>query len=110
MLSPFQNILRLAAEPDYYERITPTKDHSPGAMAVHTGHCLDYLRQTVMCKGDTALEYFQWSKEMGRTFLQMDIAHQCVNFDKIVEWSDRHQLRDRGKWMGLNYPNESAFD
>jgi hypothetical protein len=80
-------------------------------------HCIDFLRQSIMCSADISLAYW-WNKnytyrdEHGiehftqeylkktpkerayGTFLMWDVEHQCRDLDSITAWVEKHQLRD----------------
>lgn len=54
---------------------------------VQIHHCLDMLRQAVMCAADTAPVIWQWSEDLGQTVMTWDVPHTCVKFDKLQEWA-----------------------
>ena len=51
----------------------------------HARHCFDFLRQAVMCAGDTAIEYEDPTRN-GIT--GVGSTHQCVDYDRIFAWSE----------------------
>jgi hypothetical protein len=53
--------------------------------ASHSGHCLEYLRQYVMCGGDTTLEPFVPNLGMSR------IPHRCRNSATIFDYALHHR-------------------
>jgi hypothetical protein len=55
----------------------------------HTLHCVDYLREQVMCHGDLTLE----STKNYYTF-DTNYGHSCRDHSALKEWIDRH------KWAG----------
>ncbi|KAK9418930.1 hypothetical protein SUNI508_07702 [Seiridium unicorne] len=56
----------------------------------HTEHCLDWLRQYVMCNADTTLIPVHWSAKSPRPVALDWGNHQCVNWDNIEEWMADH--------------------
>ncbi|PTB78927.1 hypothetical protein M440DRAFT_1327089, partial [Trichoderma longibrachiatum ATCC 18648] len=50
-------------------------------------HCLDYLRQSIMCCGDMSLE---WASPSLPTVNGWGIPHQCKSFEEAVEWTVKH--------------------
>ncbi|KAM7186184.1 protein of unknown function (DUF3328) domain containing protein [Rhypophila sp. PSN 637] len=64
---------------------------------IHLAHCLDYLRQIIMCHGDVTIEPVGWDKKT-LTYIaepeKMQVVRQCRNFDEIYEWAvdDVHQV------------------
>lgn len=59
----------------------------------HMDHCLDYVRQALMCGGDTALAGLD--RPGGST--QFNVAHVCKNWDEIYDWLDSERFED--KWQ-----------
>lgn len=56
----------------------------------HMDHCFDYLRQGIMCAGDTTLE---WPKEGSKGVVDgWGVTHQCRDWDDIVEFVGKHQV------------------
>ncbi|KAF2719734.1 hypothetical protein K431DRAFT_227921 [Polychaeton citri CBS 116435] len=54
----------------------------------HRSHCVEYLRQSILCNADTTLEgdTGSWTKSTG-----WGQTHSCVDFDALTKWAD-----DRG--------------
>lgn len=69
---------------------------------VHIDHCMELLRVTIMCRGDTSLSTFNWlERPDGLTAVTetRDVAyHSCVNYDHLMHW-----VRDRS--LDLFDPN-----
>ena len=49
-------------------------------------HCLNYLRQVIMCYADLTPMRYDWDQGAGRLMLQ-DEPHTCRNYKKIDEWA-----------------------
>ena len=68
------------------------KKHSDNPLHLHLNHCFDYLRQAIMCAGDTALE-----KAMvvdGRPIRSVDgwgVEHECRDYSSIFNFAAQHQ-------------------
>ncbi|KIM98771.1 hypothetical protein OIDMADRAFT_128513 [Oidiodendron maius Zn] len=59
----------------------------------HFTHCLDTLRQQLMCQPDTAfLGQVWWDKKAPKAFIDFDNEHKCKNFEAIRQWAEDHQL------------------
>ncbi|KAE8356756.1 hypothetical protein BDV28DRAFT_144878 [Aspergillus coremiiformis] len=53
----------------------------------HLEHCLDYLRQSVMCSGDVTLEPPDEHPEKGKSPLQgWGVRHVCRSWNEIEGW------------------------
>ncbi|KAI0448093.1 hypothetical protein F4803DRAFT_496473 [Xylaria telfairii] len=49
----------------------------------HVRHCIDYLRQSLMCHADTNLEPVR--KDLGGV-TGFGSEHKCRDFDKLKDW------------------------
>jgi hypothetical protein len=58
----------------------------------HVAYCFDYLKQAILCAGDTTLE---GSSEYGDGWGSM---HQCQDMDEIRSWAE-----DRSTLSWLNF-------
>lgn len=92
------NRARKSLYPDYY-----TSPNLPEIDRNHTEHCIDLLRQVIMCYGDVALHTYQWRDDTPVPWPTMHTTHQCKKWDRIVEWS---KTRDIGELKGpkLQHP------
>ncbi|KAK8045713.1 hypothetical protein PG996_013777 [Apiospora saccharicola] len=75
-----------------------------GILRRHADHCLDILRQAVMCQPDTGVfgqywvaatnEIGTWSGEdLGeRPFVDFHTTHRCQNFEELRGWVVGHQI------------------
>ena len=56
-------------------------------------HCLDILRQQLMCTVDTGIFGQVWvHKDHPEPFVDFNTAHRCRNFDAIRRWAGDNQL------------------
>ncbi|KAI9038103.1 oxidase ustYa family protein [Aspergillus affinis] len=54
---------------------------------LHYDHCLDQIRQALMCAADTSVVFFEWSKQSNASRPRVDNLHTCRDFDKIKDWA-----------------------
>ena len=54
-------------------------------------HCIDILRQVIMCNGDTSLLTFHWVKDNPFPYPDFNTWHQCRNAEQILDWALEHQ-------------------
>ncbi|KAK7052482.1 hypothetical protein R3P38DRAFT_2860578 [Favolaschia claudopus] len=59
----------------------------------HLDHCIDWIRQALMCAGDTSVIVWQWDPKKNQTIFQGDVAHTCRNFDKLRDWGKHHKIQ-----------------
>ncbi|KAH9214624.1 hypothetical protein DL95DRAFT_461905 [Leptodontidium sp. 2 PMI_412] len=79
--------IRQYVHQEYYtvrDTNVPVKDH--------VNHCIEMLRQVVMCKADTALMTYEWLPDFPGPWPNFGIQHECVNWEKIDNWSKERSI------------------
>ncbi|KAF2006138.1 hypothetical protein P154DRAFT_422717 [Amniculicola lignicola CBS 123094] len=63
---------------------------------IHTTHCLDILRQQLMCVTDVGVLGQVWWQPEGddkpTQFVDFNTKHRCRNYEAIRAWAEAHQL------------------
>jgi hypothetical protein len=62
----------------------------------HNDHCFNYLRNALMCCGDTTLEGQAQTPEL-KGVAGTDgtgAVHVCRNYEEIVSWAERRKITD----------------
>ncbi|CAE7215985.1 hypothetical protein CFE70_009978 [Pyrenophora teres f. teres 0-1] len=77
------NEVRKALDKDHYfnkktKKAYPERDHRD--------HCLDQIRQQLMCHADLTPIPVIWYSGYGRSFVQSDVVHTCRDWDAIKEF------------------------
>lgn len=60
---------------------------------IHLEHCIDNLRQTIMCYSDISTIPWKWNERVGAEFPDAHTTHVCRDFDRLTEWmleGERH--------------------
>ncbi|KAH7379735.1 tat pathway signal sequence [Cadophora sp. MPI-SDFR-AT-0126] len=58
----------------------------------HVTHCLDTLRQQLMCTADVGvLGQVWWNKDQPAAYPDFNTRHKCRNFEDIRQWAFEHQ-------------------
>ncbi|KAF2101282.1 hypothetical protein NA57DRAFT_22054, partial [Rhizodiscina lignyota] len=73
---------------DYYTE--DGKRNYTSTSAKHYDHCIDSIRQSIMCHGDIATVYWQWMPLRRQPLPRLQITHTCRNFEAIKEWAREH--------------------
>ena len=69
-------------------------------------HCLDILRQQLMCTVDIGVFGQIWvHQDHPEPFVDFNTAHRCRNFDEIRRWVERRQLPEKVPADFLQPPN-----
>jgi hypothetical protein len=57
-------------------------------------HCIDYLRQVLICHGDIGIIGF-WFNEIKHDYQpNFNSTHICRKYEPLREWADAHQAGD----------------
>ncbi|KAI0100721.1 hypothetical protein F4776DRAFT_676446 [Hypoxylon sp. NC0597] len=59
----------------------------------HIDHCIEMLREVLLCQGDVGIITYNWVKPWG-IYPDFSTEHKCRKLDKIVAWADKHVLPD----------------
>jgi len=55
-------------------------------------HCLDILRQQLMCTVDIGvLGQVWWDKEQPKAYPDFNTRHKCRDFEAVRQWAEEHQ-------------------
>ncbi|ESK90002.1 hypothetical protein Moror_7932 [Moniliophthora roreri MCA 2997] len=90
------NIIRKALHRDYYEHLHADSGHMPDSKEdeeQHVAHCIEHLRQSIVCASDVSTIVWQWIPERNQTMGRSGVPHTCKSFDKISEWASQPENR-----------------
>lgn len=74
------NRIRMRFYPEYY----PYEDRH--VHRVHHLHCLEQIRQYIMCSGDMTPIPTKYNRGRKHSYVDSDVAHTCRNFNVLREW------------------------
>ena len=102
------NLVRKATYFDYYQNRTVEFTDKSDTIRQHLGefspykfsectkriedHCIDMIRQIVMCNADVGLVGAVWVEGAPGPYPNFNTWHQCRNFDNILQWTYDHAL------------------
>lgn len=88
-------MIRKALRPDYYHHTMPGDDGEDELLGVHhIDHCVDAIRQSLMCTVDVSVLTWEWSEERLEHFEKATVLHTCRNFDKVRAWAHDHMVME----------------
>ncbi|KAI0439382.1 hypothetical protein F4803DRAFT_564584 [Xylaria telfairii] len=82
------DIIRKFIWRDYYAHIDTFQD-PPEAVWEHIDHCIDLLRQVLMCNSGTGLLFYA-DRGSEQPEARFSTNHMCRNFSQISEWVWKH--------------------
>ncbi|KAL4912982.1 tat pathway signal sequence [Aspergillus aurantiobrunneus] len=75
----------------------------------HVSHCLDIIRQQLMCTVDVGLFGQVWvHPDRPSSFVDFNTEHRCRNFEDIRDWAERNQLPEQTPRDFLRPPNSRS--
>ncbi|MCJ1391221.1 hypothetical protein MMC18_004083 [Xylographa bjoerkii] len=95
------NFLRKATHQDYYQSRALEFQDPPHTVRVHLDHCIEMLRQFLMCNADAGLYTHRWIENYPRPYPNFNTWHKCRNFENVLEYAKSHQIKPPPGW---HYP------
>ena len=82
--------------PDVQQKIADI----PDLYELHYEHCIDYIRQSMMCNFDTGIVPYNWVLNRNTPTPDANTMHKCVNWDKLQGWLQSRvvQMPDSFVW------------
>ncbi|KAF2845812.1 hypothetical protein T440DRAFT_434131 [Plenodomus tracheiphilus IPT5] len=78
---------------------------------LHTDHCLDLVRQALMCRADTSLMTFEWAAGRREPMLKLQSPeHVCVDWNDLMERVQARRISDAEMALLVNPGLESETD
>lgn len=75
--------------PEYYtEEAKFAKEH-PDEWLEHVDHCVDMLRQKLVCDADPGLITYSWLKNHYNPHPNFNVEHKCRSWDKLLNASEK---------------------
>ncbi|ORX96154.1 hypothetical protein BCR34DRAFT_443406, partial [Clohesyomyces aquaticus] len=84
------NLLRQANHKSYYAPLGGDTAAEPEDLHGHLDHCIDALRQFVMCQADTNVFPFRFPFNDGDPWPDYSSPRMCRNYEKIRDWAVEH--------------------
>ncbi|KAJ6784909.1 hypothetical protein PWT90_02382 [Aphanocladium album] len=82
--------LRQYLHKDYYFPNRSAEDQRLNYL--HTDHCLEILRQSVMCHADTSMITMTWEPTSKFPAADFQNVHECKNWDALYEWQKERSV------------------
>ncbi|POS68810.1 hypothetical protein DHEL01_v212797 [Diaporthe helianthi] len=97
-------MIRASYNLDVYPYFQPLLAPKNGEVVpLHIDHCIDALRQALMCKPDLTLLVSDWRDDYRNPWLDFGSQRECVNWDNIFKWSKAHHVDWHGKLRHPKY-------
>ncbi|KHN95575.1 uncharacterized protein MAM_06632 [Metarhizium album ARSEF 1941] len=70
-----------------------TRQGAPDLYERHYEHCVDYIRQTLMCNFDPGIIPYYWVRRHNQPTPDGNTRHKCVNWDALQAWLKARAVR-----------------
>lgn len=97
------NLLRIQVYRDYYTSLSPVPPIFRVNETVRRSeldHCVDILRQSIMCTGDVTIATANWVQGHPRPIPDFSTMHVCRDFDALLEWASERDAGEVEKLQG----------
>ncbi|KAL7917021.1 hypothetical protein ACQKWADRAFT_307810 [Trichoderma austrokoningii] len=79
------DLLRKFSYREYYaDKSAPFGD--PNKLRTHIDHCIEMLRQVIMCNGDLHIITYNWVDHVDTPWPDFSLNRQCRDWDRIIDW------------------------
>ena len=68
-------------------------------LLMSTGHCINQLRQVIMCKADLGVFGQVWVDKIEQPFVDFNTKHMCKNYATIQRKAEEFQIAEGEKLM-----------
>lgn len=76
--------------------LAPDGHHVDYEKWIHMDHCINSIRQSLMCNADVSTVGYDWFPEINLLRTRLDSVHRCRNWDAIHDWALDHQAPYNG--------------
>lgn len=89
MLTSWQNYVRMYTYQDHYGEIDyDMVAESAEERREHKDHCVEVLRQRLMCNPDLNVYPYHWVEQYDRPVGHLFTRHRCVDWDHFHNWAE----------------------
>ena len=82
----------------YYQNLYPSWITDQPDMRGHIGHCIEMLRQVLMCNADVGLIPMVWATNWTLPLPDFNTLHKCKNWDSAIDFARGRSLPQMKMW------------
>ena len=75
----------------YKSRVVSFQD-DPKVVRTHIDHCIEMLRQSIMCQSDLGILTYNWVEVQDFPWPNFNTEHQCRDYEKVLEWDKEKEV------------------
>ncbi|KAJ5959318.1 uncharacterized protein N7479_006468 [Penicillium vulpinum] len=109
------NMMRQAMNQDYYnnpdfpEQQAPVFTDRPFTVKMHLQHCVEILRQNIMCNADVGIIPHEWVSQTPDPFANFNTWHKCRDLKSVENWIHEHEIPTTPDGSDLPIPLDSKI-
>jgi hypothetical protein len=69
--------------------------HAEHSSDTHVLHCIEYIRQSLMCSADTTIELAITTAEGDQGVKGFGTEHICKDFRQLVDWTSKWEKKPK---------------
>ena len=81
----------------------------PEIEEAHLEHCVDVIRQRLMCTADASVVTFRWVKGLSTPYPNFHTGHMCRNYEGLLDWAQERKA-DMAKVDDWDYQYVPPFE
>ncbi|ODA76941.1 hypothetical protein RJ55_07457 [Drechmeria coniospora] len=87
------NYVRMYTYQDHYGTVDYDMiAEGPKERQEHKDHCVEVLRQRLMCNPDLNVYSYHWTQKNNVPFGNLYTSHQCVDWDRFYAWAEKNAV------------------
>ncbi|KAI1503730.1 hypothetical protein F5X99DRAFT_406730 [Biscogniauxia marginata] len=87
------DLLRKSLHREYYDKHEGSFAGAPESIVQgHLEHCVETLRQTLMCHSDISLLTYNWVEGRSMPHPNFNTVHTCKKWDTLIEWNMKRDV------------------
>ncbi|KAF5866552.1 hypothetical protein ETB97_011437 [Aspergillus alliaceus] len=109
------NMMRQAMHQDYYnnpdfpEQRAAVFTDRPFTVKMHLQHCVEILRQNIMCNADVGIIPHEWVTQTPDPFANFNTWHKCRDLESVEKWIHEHEIPTPPDGSDLPIPLDSKI-
>ncbi|PLB50800.1 hypothetical protein P170DRAFT_474356 [Aspergillus steynii IBT 23096] len=77
---------------NHFEDLQKSREHNLAHEQERVDHCIDILRQKIMCDADSNLVTYNWVQRVRSPVANFNSHHQCHDFKEVMGWAEEHSF------------------
>lgn len=75
----------------YPEVVAQRYGNSTGKVVDHIDHCLNSIRESLMCNADLTPNVWSFNEELNVSQVRFDVQHTCKDWSKLKAWAEENK-------------------